>query len=1488
MKIIRLLLIALLSFSSFILLAGTNVMQINDAQGDAGDPITIEVEITNEDVFVGFQFDVPLPTGFTYQDNSLVLLRTAGHAGQASVLPGNILRILAFSFVNAPFTGNSGPVCTFVMNTPETPGSYPMHLQNVTIGNALGQNICTGTVDGTVTLLGEPVGYDVTLGVAPPGAGTVAGAGEYFPGDAVIVSANATDGYLFVNWTDGDGVVSDANPYSFAMPAEDVALTANFTAISTYMLTINISPAGAGTATGAGAYAEGDPVTATATAGAGFTFVNWTDGDGIVSTDNPYNFNMPAENVILTANFAAIPTYTLTIDIVPGGAGSATGAGAYAEGAPVTVTANPGTGFFFVNWTEDGGIVSTDNPYTFNMPAENLFLTANFSAIPTYTVSATVDPSGSGSVLGTGIYEEGDPVTLMAMANPGFQFVNWTDEMDVVVSAANPYNFIMPDEDVALTANFIEMMETYDITFNVNMTGAAGFNPATDDVFLSGTFNGWAIPPIDPDYEMFPLAPGSWIYTLTLELPIGTYQYKYYYMDGATPVPEPILINRTAVVADDMVINDEWGLLSNIAILHDAEVFTDAPDITVDLEIVNSSVFVAFQFVIQLPAGFTYQPGSIAFSGREADHTIDASVLPGNQLQILATSLTQAPFTGNNGNVCSFVLDFTAGAGAYPLNFTQAIISDALANNVLTDVDNGVLTIMPHSNVLIINDAEVLTGNPMTVELAIDNTQQFVAFQLDIPLPAGFTYVPASIQLVPGRMVDHTISANILPGNILRIISTSLTQAPFFGNEGAVATFVLNTPPNPGPGDDDYDALIVAPYFISNASGEDICTGTDPGVLTVLAHQNILEVVDFTGLCNRDQTFQVAITNSQQFAGFQLDVVMPAGFTYVPGTIALDPARKGADHVVFANVLPGNILRILSTSPTNALFQGNSGTVATFVLHTASIPGTCPMYVNEVENAHISSALGVELLTGTEDGCITIANQNLFIIHDASQLVNHPVTIEVEIDNTQDFVAFQADIAIPAGFSYVPGSVALDADRIVDHTINANILPGNILRVIASSLTNEEFLGFNGTIFTFTLNTPGLPGPYNLNFNTTPPYNIIIISSPAPPVNLLTGTDNGVITLLPDVNCPDNFEVCIDAEPFLLTGGTPEGGVYTGTGVSDGMFYPAMAGAGVHVITYTYTYPNLISGSCTFEITVNPLPEVTCPENFSVCLEAEPWMLNGGLPLGGIYSGTGVNEGMFDPEVAGPGDHVITYTYTDENTCVDFCTFTIHVYELFEASIAADQTICYDAIPAALTSTVTGGAENYTYQWWIYDEEPVEEIEGATEATYQPPALQETTSYVLQVFDDCGMIITDPVTITVYEELLSTIAADQVICYNTVPELLTSITTGGNGEYLYHWQYSTDGVEFQVIEGAHASTYQPSALIQTTYYRLLVDDTYDCGPITTNIVTITVLENLEVAIAADQEICNATQPEPLTSVVTGGDGAYTYQWRTANLCGNRR
>ena len=45
--------------------------------------------------------------------------------------------------------------------------------------------------------------------------------------------------------------------------------------------------------------------------------------------------------------------------------------------------------------------------------------------------------------------------------------------------------------------------------------------------------------------------------------------------------------------------------------------------------------------------------------------------------------------------------------------------------------------------------------------------------------------------------------------------------------------------------------------------------------------------------------------------------------------------------------------------------------------------------------------------------------------------------------------------------------------------------------------------------------------------------------------------------------------VYVAVPPFTLKGGTPEGGVYSGTGVKNGKFYPEKAGTGEHTITYT-------------------------------------------------------------------------------------------------------------------------------------------------------------------------------------------------------------------------------------------------------------------------------------------------------------------------------
>ncbi len=73
------------------------------------------------------------------------------------------------------------------------------------------------------------------------------------------------------------------------------------------------------------------------------------------------------------------------------------------------------------------------------------------------------------------------------------------------------------------------------------------------------------------------------------------------------------------------------------------------------------------------------------------------------------------------------------------------------------------------------------------------------------------------------------------------------------------------------------------------------------------------------------------------------------------------------------------------------------------------------------------------------------------------------------------------------------------------------------------------------------------------------------------------------------------------------------------------------------------------------------IPEVTLAPYEWVCVGWPSFELTGGLPEGGVYSGTGIENGWFDPASAGVGTHTITYTYVDANNCENFATETILV-----------------------------------------------------------------------------------------------------------------------------------------------------------------------------------------------------------------------------------
>ena len=145
-----------------------------------------------------------------------------------------------------------------------------------------------------------------------------------------------------------------------------------------------------GTVEGAGQFEEGTQATLTATAAEGYEFVNWTAGDSIVSTENPYTFAVTA-NVALVANFKLIPPTKYNVTVTADSTmGTVAGAGEYEEGTEATLTATAAEGYEFVNWTVDGTEVSTENPYTFNVTAD-VEVVANFKEVdPTTGVENTI------------------------------------------------------------------------------------------------------------------------------------------------------------------------------------------------------------------------------------------------------------------------------------------------------------------------------------------------------------------------------------------------------------------------------------------------------------------------------------------------------------------------------------------------------------------------------------------------------------------------------------------------------------------------------------------------------------------------------------------------------------------------------------------------------------------------------------------------------------------------------------------------------------------------------------------------------------------------------------------------------------------------------------------------------------------------------------------------------------------------------------------
>ncbi|MDE7419444.1 MAG: chitobiase/beta-hexosaminidase C-terminal domain-containing protein, partial [Muribaculaceae bacterium] len=237
-------------------------------------------------------------------------------------------------------------------------------------------------------------------------------------------------------------------------------------------------------------YTAGTSVTVNCSLNSGFRFLQWEDEEGnVVSTSTRFRYTMPAQDVTLIARLEYDPTLpeepsvpdiktyaTVHMDVSPSNGGSIRKYGDFVEidgseakyviGSTARLVANTNSGFRFVNWTENGEVISTSATLSFTVEEGSRNLVANFEYEPTtpsepgtpvlyHKLTLVSNPEGAvSSMSGGGEYADGRSINVSATAKEYYVFENWTDDLGNIVSDVLNFSYTLPSRHVTLTANF--------------------------------------------------------------------------------------------------------------------------------------------------------------------------------------------------------------------------------------------------------------------------------------------------------------------------------------------------------------------------------------------------------------------------------------------------------------------------------------------------------------------------------------------------------------------------------------------------------------------------------------------------------------------------------------------------------------------------------------------------------------------------------------------------------------------------------------------------------------------------------------------------------------------------------------------------------------------------------------------------------------------------------------------------------------------------
>jgi hypothetical protein len=217
-------------------------------------------------------------------------------------------------------------------------------------------------------------------------------------------------------------------------------------------------------------YDEGTVVDLVAEAEEDCRFTMWTgDVEDILDIYDATTTITMNDDYSITANFVA--TYDLTTSSTPGGAVTEPSEGVftYDDGTVVDLVADADEGYRFDKWTGDVGDIDDiyDATTTITMNG-NYSITAEF--VQQYDLTTSSTEGGSVTTPGedTFTYDEGTVVDLVAEADEGYRFDEWTGDVEDIADVYDATTTITMNGDYSITAEFVQQ---YDLTTSSTVGG---------------------------------------------------------------------------------------------------------------------------------------------------------------------------------------------------------------------------------------------------------------------------------------------------------------------------------------------------------------------------------------------------------------------------------------------------------------------------------------------------------------------------------------------------------------------------------------------------------------------------------------------------------------------------------------------------------------------------------------------------------------------------------------------------------------------------------------------------------------------------------------------------------------------------------------------------------------------------------------------------------------------------------------------------------